>query len=311
VVILLWTAGCSSGRVGAFYLLDDAVAVEDAHVPYQRTAVYSHDRVSTLKGVLVPTTAAGRCLVVEEGVYAVRPVRTSAMRADQRFPKWVIDHVLRTYDLTTGEIRTLPNPLDSDDEHLMQLRLVGDGLFAAIGHRLNVQLETEPARYAAYRLPDGPWQPLTLTDGRLAFPRYWTPVRFVDLRTAGRRGASDAQQPATPTPVVQPPTAATPAAPSGDAPTPSAPPAATGPATPAVASASRWGRIASFADLGARGLTEGDWGRLIERQVRDRWEVVYRSPDGREFVLLRQNDGGNAGNAQAWGAVLGLEAPRP
>ncbi len=54
---------------------------------------------------------------------------------------------------------------------------------------------------------------------------------------------------------------------------------------------------------------------MIERQVRDglrdRWEVVYRSPDGREFVLLRQNDGGNAGNTQAWGAVLGLEAPRP
>jgi hypothetical protein len=248
-VILLFVAGCSSGRVGGFYLLDSAVAVEDARADFQRTAVYRDRKVEKLHGTLVPTVAAGRWLVLQELVQKPRMVRTSVMRPEQRLPVWVYDHRLSAYDLETGQVTPLANTLDTDDTQMRDVRLVGDRLLAIEDERYNVQAQPGPPRYMVCTVPDGDWVALPRAEGKRLFSHPVKVGKFADLRT----------------------------------------PAAQSTSQPAHRKSSRWGPITSFADLKARGLTHGDWGELFEREVSGRDEVVLKTRSGQEIVLLKQN----------------------
>ena len=79
--VVLGVAGCSSGRVGGVYVLDGAVAVEDAVPDWQQTVVVKDGRAIRLRGTLVPTTAATSWLVVDESIPVMHMLRTSKMRA--------------------------------------------------------------------------------------------------------------------------------------------------------------------------------------------------------------------------------------
>ncbi len=246
-------AGCSSGRIGALYIFDQAVVAEDACADYQRSVVLREGRVTPQRGRLVPPTGPGPWLVFAEQVPALRPVRTSPMRSEQRLPKWVADHRLRCLDLTTGVLTPLPNPLDSDDEHIRSLRVVRDRLYAAVESRFNVPEPRPAPRYHAFPLPAGPWEPIPAEEGRRVFPHNWLPSRFVDART-----------------VAEPPT----------------------PETAARKHLPVTERTPLVEELRRRGLTPGTWGDIFERTRTTGRETVFRAPDGRETVLLRQNDAG-------------------
>lgn len=254
-------AGCNSGRINALYIFDQAVVAEDARADYQRSVVLRDGQVTPQRGRLVPPSGPGGWLVFAEKQPILRQVRTSPMRPEQRLPAWAADHRLRCFDLATGAVTTLPNPYDSDDEHIRMLRVVRDRLYAAVEQRFNVPEPGTAPRYYAYTLPAGPWEPLRDAEGRRVFPRNWVPSRFVDARTGAepptREAAARAHIPATDsTPLVD--------------------------------------------ELRRRGLAPGPWGNVFERTRGTGRETVFQAPDGRETVLLRQNDAG-------YGAVSPLD----
>ena len=245
--------GCNSGRIGALYLFDQAVVAEDARAEYQRSVVLRDGHVTPQRGRLVPPSGPGGWLVFAEKLPALRQVRTSPMRQEQRLPTWAADHRLRCLDLATGVVTLLPNPYDSDDEHIRMLRVAGGRLYAAVEQRFNVPEPGTAPRYYACTLPAGPWEPIRDEEGRRIFPRNWVPSRFVDARTVAepptREAAARAHLPATDrTPLVD--------------------------------------------ELHRRGLAPGSWGDVFERVRGAGRETVFRAPDGRETVLLRQNDAG-------------------
>jgi hypothetical protein len=294
--VVLCAAGCSSGRIGAVYVLDDAIVVQDATPEFHRTAVYQDGRVTTLRGTVVPMISAGRWLVLEEGVPTVRPIRTSPMRPEQRLPAWVNNRRLQAFDLQTGQLVKLPNTLENDDRQICFLRVQGDRLLARVGDRYNVQSEAGEVHFHALHLPDGAWEPLPPATGQKLFGQYTLACPFADLRhgrsaaagehAAGERAAEEpgAGERAAGEPIARARAAAEPGA--GE-------PAAGQPAARGRPK-SGWGVIASFEELKAKGLSHGDWGELLERSDNqrwgiERWEVVLKTPDGQEVVLLRQN----------------------
>jgi hypothetical protein len=241
----LLLTGCAAGRVGGLYLLDDAIAVVDAHHGSAHTVLVQPGRTTRIRGKPVPTTAVERWIVLGELAPRLRPLRTSPMRKEQRLPAWTSDYRLTCLDLRTGRRRALPNTLDSDDQQIHRLRLHGDRLFAAIGERFNVQSEPGELRYAAYRLPDGPWESMPAEEGARVLPRWAVGAAFADLRSSG-------------------------------------------PDEPGADRAA-WHSVQSFADLEARGLSHGSWGELRERKnALGRQEIVLKTPDGQETVLVRQ-----------------------
>jgi len=257
--LLILLPACSTGSIGALYVLDGAVVVEEAAPSFQRVIIARGERPRELRGRLVAATPDGRWAVIQEGVPRLRNVRTSPMGAHDRKPLWVDDRRLRVCIAADGAVRDLPNPFDNDDTHIVELRVVRDELVVAVEERYNVQPPLLPRRYHARTLPHAPWRELRGEEGRRLLPRAWLPRIFADLR----------------------------------------------------AGAPSWGPIETYEELVARDLNHGAWGAVFVRSRHGRNAVVYRAPDGREHVLLRQTDLGPQDDAaiEMMGRKLNLPPP--
>ncbi len=255
---VLCTCGCSSGRIGGLYLLNGAVAVEDAVADWQQTVLVKDGQATHYHGTLVPTTSVTGWLVIDELAPKMHMLRTSKMRPEQRFPVFRDDHCLYRLDLDSGKATPLSISLDTDDEQVRMLRLDGDWLLIAVGERYNVQSEPIPLRYVRYHLPDGPLDSIAPDEVNRIFPRYRHIARFADFRT-------DAGAFATSAPAAQP----------------------SSPSDQPRRSRSIWNSITSFQELQSRGLARGDWGELTEREFLGRRQAIYISPQGKEITLFR------------------------
>lgn len=247
---LMLTAGCTTGRVGALYVFDDAVVVEDASDQWPTTALVTPDRVFHFRGTVVPIRAVRAWIVVDEPVSLLGMVRTSRLRSQQRLPATMQSHRLHLVEVATGHSRRLPDPPDTNDERVHALRLDGVRLLAAVGERFTVQSEPGRLRYVCLNLPDGQWEALSAEEAARAAGRFGPAAKFADLRSSATGAPGN------------------------------------GPAVP-ERGGSRWGAVRSFVELRNRGLSRGDWGEIVEREELGRWLVVYRGPDARERVVLR------------------------
>lgn len=263
---LVWSTGCSSGRIGGVYILDHGLVVADANPQLQRAVLVTDDKLVEVRGAPIPALKSGEWIVFQRFLPRTHLVRTSRLRSDQRLPQTHADRFLVAVRVTTGEEINVPHPWDNGDDIIDSVIQMENHLIAAVKTRYVVQTQFSELRYFECTLPQCVWEAIPEARGRKLVPRDVPLGPFADLRTAAAPRARDRGNPAK---TVSP----------------------------------RWSGIASFEEFQRRGLHRGDWGQLLERERDLRWEAVLTRPDGREIVLLRQNDAGTA-------SVLDLTIPK-
>ncbi|TWT45094.1 hypothetical protein RAS1_15150 [Phycisphaerae bacterium RAS1] len=185
LAVLAMLAGCSSGRVGGMYVLDEAVAVREAH--YDRTAVVAGDEMFYAAGRLVPMIRSSRYIATDTPIKQIRLVRRSRINPE-RIPQFVVDRKFRVYDVLNGDSYLVPDMLDNDDDEVTQVCNDGQRLVASVIPRFVLSNDQPEARFYALELPDGVW---TQTSRNSAFPalRAAAAPRFaLDLRNDPRTG---------------------------------------------------------------------------------------------------------------------------
>lgn len=264
--VLFLLAGCSSGRIGGVYILDHGLVVADANPQLQRAVLVTDDQLIEVRGSPIPVLKSGDWIVFQRFLPRTHLVRTSRLRSDQRLPQTHADRFLVAVNALTGEQIGVPHPWDNGDDIIDSVIQVENRLVAAVKTRYVVQTQFSELRYFECALPECVWEAIPEARGRKLVPRDVPLGPFADLRTTAAPRSRDRLNPAK---TVSP----------------------------------RWSGITTFEEFQRRGMHRGDWGQLFERERDLRWEAVLTRPDGREIVLLRQNDAGTA-------PVLDLAVPK-
>lgn len=185
VGVLLTAAGCSSGRVGGMYVLDEAVAVREAH--YDRTAVVAGDELFYASGRLVPMIRSSRYIATETPFKQIRLIRRSRINPE-RIPQFVVDRKFRVYDVLNGDSWLVPDMLDNDDEEVTQVCHDGRRLVASVIPRYALANDQPEARFYSLELPDGVWTETSRNDAFPALRTAAAPRFALDLRNDPRTG---------------------------------------------------------------------------------------------------------------------------
>ncbi|MBL8878984.1 MAG: hypothetical protein JNG88_07675 [Phycisphaerales bacterium] len=266
VLLTFAAAGCSSGRIGGVYILDHGLVVADADKELQRAVLVTDAKLVPVQGAPIPALKSGEWIVFQRFLPRAHLVKTSRLRADQRLPQMHADRLLFAVHADTGRQIDVPHPWDNGDDIIDSVIQVENKLVAAVKTRYVVQTQFSELRYFECSLPQCEWEAIPENRGRKLVPRDVPLGPFADLRASAAPTDRDGRNPRKTT-------------------------------------APRWSGITTFEEFQRRGLHRGEWGQLTERERDLRWEAVLKRPDGREIVLLRQNDAGTA-------SVIDLAIPK-